>query len=328
MIIGTIYYNDKLFDSAYLYFDKVYKNTESIGSKKQAAEWLAEICKIQGRQTEVLEYADFLIPYANQDENRSFQKSQLVALLQKHEQEKADFLHQQQILRNHKTANRVIGLLLSLSTFAFILYYVSKKRHQHLKTTKEQIKKQLEAERYAHQVQQKALVGRLKKSHEAMRSIVNNAAAQDSAQEKVQNSNPDCPVAIGYEAFMQSEGCKEVLETVEKLHKRKQEVLKTNVDITDYKDFALSNLQLAALTSTANTCLPNFFASLKTLYPALNEKDKSYCCLYLMGLDKMSICVLLQEKYHTCRRNTMKLESRFGCGQGLTVFLTREASRA
>ena len=43
-----------------------------------------------------------------------------------------------------------------------------------------------------------------------------------------------------------------------------------------------------------------------------------------MQLDKKSICVLLQESYHTCRRYTMKLEEVFNCQQGLSVFLIEQ----
>ena len=47
-IIGDIFYIEKQYDSAWVYLNKVFHETSTIGSKKQAAEWLVEICKEQG----------------------------------------------------------------------------------------------------------------------------------------------------------------------------------------------------------------------------------------------------------------------------------------
>ena len=56
-IIGEIFYQEKQFDSAWLYFKKVFQASHSIDSKKQIAERLVEICKTQGKEEEILEYA-------------------------------------------------------------------------------------------------------------------------------------------------------------------------------------------------------------------------------------------------------------------------------
>ena len=89
-IIGDIFYQEKQFDSAAFYMSKVFHNSQSVDSKKQAAEWLVEICKAQGKDSEAHEYADFLVPFANLNENNSHLKSQLAELCNEYGQSRQD----------------------------------------------------------------------------------------------------------------------------------------------------------------------------------------------------------------------------------------------
>ena len=66
LTIGEIYYHEKEFDSAWLYLNNVYDQSQNIGAKKQAAEWLVEICKAQNNMQDMHKFAEFLVPFANQ----------------------------------------------------------------------------------------------------------------------------------------------------------------------------------------------------------------------------------------------------------------------
>ena len=127
-----------------------------------------------------------------------------------------------------------------------------------------------------------------------------------------------------YEAFMQTPICQEVLDIVKQLHADKRKMLKTDSDITEYQFFALSTTQFASISRAVEKHFPELYTTLKKIHPAISQKDWKFCLLYLMQLDKKSICVLLQESYHTCRRYTMKLEEVFNCQQGLSVFLIEQ----
>ena len=105
-IIGEIYYHEGLYDSAWFYLKKVFQESQSINSKKPAADWLVEICKFQGRQSEIMEYADFLIPFANRNENQGYLKSQLTEFYNEYKQKKQETLHQ----NNLKETLRKVGL--------------------------------------------------------------------------------------------------------------------------------------------------------------------------------------------------------------------------
>ena len=78
--IGKIFYFELQYDSAWYYLNKVFENTEKLSLKKQAAEWLMEICKAQDRDDDIYKYSGFLAPFANQEEENSELKSQLTEL--------------------------------------------------------------------------------------------------------------------------------------------------------------------------------------------------------------------------------------------------------
>ncbi len=75
LTIGDVYYHEQQYDSARNYLTKVFEESCSPGSKKQAAEWLVDIGKSQGINTE--SYVEFLLPFATHEENQSTVKSQL-----------------------------------------------------------------------------------------------------------------------------------------------------------------------------------------------------------------------------------------------------------
>ncbi len=122
LTIGEIFYHEMQFDSAWCYLDLVYRETPNVAAKKQAAEWLVEICKAQNRVSEMHEYAEFLVPFATQEENNSGTKSQLTELYKDFVQNRQDLLHQQEKEKNMKWTAITVGVLLFvLFMLAFII---------------------------------------------------------------------------------------------------------------------------------------------------------------------------------------------------------------
>ena len=85
-IIGELYYHEGLYDSAWRYLDQVFRESPIVASKKQSAELMAEICKLQEKETQLIEYAGFLVPFATQEENGSTLKSQLRVMYDEYRQ--------------------------------------------------------------------------------------------------------------------------------------------------------------------------------------------------------------------------------------------------
>ena len=127
LTIGEIYYHEHQFDSAWIYLNKVYLGNTSTDAKKQAAEWLVEICKAQGREADIMEYADFLVPFANKEENQSAIKSQLTELYNTFRQGVLERQHQRIVRKNAQWTAMAIGVL-CIIIFAIICFYYKNKR--------------------------------------------------------------------------------------------------------------------------------------------------------------------------------------------------------
>ncbi len=317
LTIGEVFYFEKQLDSAWFYLDKVYNTTESIASKKQAAEWLIDIGKAQNRK-EDYKYADFLAPFANQEENQGEVKSHLTELYNAFRQANLSRQHRQ-IVKKFMIIGLVVlvGLLVGLLAYVF-LYHKNKRRKQFLE-------KQIKEEQLSHDMKQKALSGRLKQSNQKLQETLKKIEDQKAGQKTTENIISYNAFDEWYEAFRQSQICIEIFDAVNNLHDNIRNTLKTNADVTEYKAFALSLSQTAQLTKTVEMFFPNLYTALKTHYAALDRKEWLHCCLYLLQLNKMSICVLLQEPYYSCRRCILKLEEAFDCRQGLSAFIIEQA---
>ena len=134
--IGEIYYHEEQYDSALVYLKKVFEGSPRTDSKKQAAEWLVEICKAQGREAEILEYASFLVPFANQEENNSAIKSQLTELYNTFQQNSLERQHQFELRRNARWTAVAIGVLLFIMLAIAWLYHKNKKKLQYIESQK------------------------------------------------------------------------------------------------------------------------------------------------------------------------------------------------
>ena len=315
LTIGELFYREQLFDSAWCYLNQVYQEPMNLSSKKQAAEWLVDICKEQGKLSELLDYANFLVPYANQEENQSSIKSQI--------SEQYNSFRQQEITRKHQIMVKnsmihtmiLVGFLLFL-VVAILFIYLKRKRS---------FKTQLEAESYAHNTKQKALSKRLKTTNDALRKTLQRLEKHETERDMAKNVSSSCLSPGDYQVFIHTKICQEIFASIDKLHADNRKTLKTNINFSEYKDFSLSLTQLSALIKAVETCFPYLYPKLKTMYGNLDRNDWLHCCLYLMQLDKMSICVLLQEPYYSCRRYTLKLEKAFNCRLGLSAFLLDNA---
>ena len=294
LTIGEIFYQEKQYDSAWNYFNKVYEGTQSVESKKLSAERLVEICKAKGNEYKAMEYADFLVPYANLEENQSATKSQLTEQYKNYGQRRQERVHQQEKMRSLRRTMIIVGSLLVLMLFITILYHKNKKRKQRLET-------QIEADRYAHEIQQKALSGKLKKSNEALHDALKQL--DDNSHIDSQNK---CELAKDYFSFVETTVCQHILETVH------QQNFKSKIDYLVYKEHALQKEQLLALRVAADKYLDDFTVRLRKHFPNLTDEDVTYCCLYLLDISDADIAALMQKAYPTVCERRRKIKRIIG----------------
>ena len=196
--IGGIYYYEKQYDSASAYLNRIFRDSQSVEARKQAAEWLVEICKSQGREDEIIGYATFLVPFATQDENAGKVKSQITELCHVYEQERLENLHQKQMRRIRKHVGITLASLLVVLLVVLWLNnrYRKNKKIEEQRQAEAYRKLQSEFEAASQQVQQVlqrrvAEICRSKEENKRERILAEFETAYPDGMEKLQAGYPD-----------------------------------------------------------------------------------------------------------------------------------------
>ena len=291
------------------YITNVFLSPHSTGAKKQAAEWLLEICNAQDKKEEGSEYALSMAPFANLNENRSHLKSQLTKLHQDYILDRLELRHRQQMRKFQKTSVATVAILAAIALVFIMFHFFNKKRHKHLRRQNEEKERQLESERHAHKVQQAALAGRLKRS---------NAALKTQAKTK--------PVVVPFSDVQDPNAAKKyadepICQHILAVCSDESNPIKSTVPVSAYADIALTDAQKAQLKDAAMRHYGPLFGKLKHQYPELKEKDLLYCYLCLLGLDNSQIAVLTQLSYRTIWEREKRLQNFFHGSDRIAVIL-------
>ena len=300
MNIGEIYYHQSQFDSAEYYLNKVFHESPNANSKKQAAEWLAKLCKAQDKETDALKYAEFLVPFANVEENQSAIKSRLTEFYKSYTQQEQLRLHRHERLKDQRRLMVLLGIFVALMSFIIILYHKNKRRKQCLE-------EEIISERQSHKMQQKALSGKLKKSNEALLKVMRQLDT-NSAPGRTREQNRD------FNSFIEAPICREILETVH------QQCFKSKIDYLNYKEYALTKNQLLALRDAADKNMDNFTNRIRKRFRSLTDEDATYCCFYLLDITDAEIAALMQKAYPTVCERKRKIKRIVGENDNLSFF--------
>lgn len=118
LAIGEIYFHQLQYDSAWKYLNIVFLESSSTASKKQAAEWLVGICKIQNQIEQQKQYADYLVPFANLSEKQGIIKSQLCEQFSQYEGKVLEWSH------NRKMKKQKVFVLMGIGGLVFVAVIV------------------------------------------------------------------------------------------------------------------------------------------------------------------------------------------------------------
>ena len=307
LMIGDVFFQEQQFDSAWTYFHGVYEKATSIASKKQSAERLVDICKLQDRFSDILEYANYLVPFATIEENQSEEKSLLTELYKDFETNRNKTIYQKHEKENQRITNKAIGLLLIAIVIIAVFYIVNKKRHKHLVSLHKETELLLESEQQAHQIKQAALSGRLKRSNQQIRELKDLKQQEENSRSKKRRGHPfefkDEPI---YHLIM------------ERVKKGK---FLSQVNCIIYKEYALDKGQIVALREAVDWHYNHFTERLAKAYPVLTKSDLDYCCLYLLGLSDADISALMQRAYSTINERHKKLRIVLGAEKAISSTL-------
>ena len=311
LTIGEIYFQEKEFDSAWLYLNEVFYGLTSTESKRQAAEWLVEIFKKKKKNDKVLEYANFLVPFANINENQSHIKSQLLSFCQEYEQVRIENKHREQLRKLTKYGCVLLVALFVLTTVFAAFHINQRKRHKHLQIQKEAAEKQMESENYYHRMQQAAMAGRLKRSNDALRlqkeekeELLKELQAQQKQKEWGRLDD-----------FMNEGICIEILQLLQ------GKDIKREAKRNDYPELHLNATQILRLETAVEKHFDGFGKALSDLFPRISRDEMHQCHLYLLNLQDVQIAHLLSCDYSTVKKRSAKLKKAFGTEKELLLYI-------
>ena len=294
LTIGDIFLEEGLYDSALFYLKPVFERNDNLTRRIQAASFLRIIYDSLGQEDKANEYIRFLATHKKTEGENKALVSQLESVFK-------DYLNQKQEQKaareKREAVLETVRILVPISlAIAAVIIAVSRKRG----------KNRLVAQQRAHQMQQAALSGRLKRSNQELHELKdkvnqNEIAAQRPEQQAV--------------SFEEEPVCCLIMERVN------EGQFKSQMDCTLYKEYALDKAQVIALREAANRHFNQFTSRLAKAYPELTKGDLDYCCLYLLGLTDADIAALMQKAYPTVSQRSRKMRTIFGGDNPLPITL-------
>ena len=305
VVVGDIYYDASLFDSAMVYLTKVFENKDDVVLKRDAARCLRDIYQSRGDTLKATQYAMFQAKNAVSEGESNAQVSQLNEMFQQHlqwEQERAE-AERQQAARLRR--NRMIVVVCVLVVVAALLAWLLHRRK--MKQQRDEASQQMEAEREAHRLEKASMSGRLKRSNQELREL------KDQMRQQAGNGAPKQEAQAV--SFNEEPICRLIMERVN------EGQFKAQMDCKLYQDYALGKEQVMALREAADRHFGQFTVRLAKAYPNLTKGDLDYCCLYLLGLSDADISALMQRAYATVSERSRKIKTIFGTEEPLSVAL-------
>ena len=321
LTLGNILFEDKQYDSSRVYLETVFEQQEDNTSKLMAAEKLSSIYQMKGDSIKAQKYTSFLAGFTMSEIEKKKDVSKINEMFK-------DYLAQKQEkhaeLEREKAVKKALEIIIPIAAVvALVIFFVAKRRNKKLLNeqqeeadrklgeTEQEHEKEMEAVRQTHQMEQAAMLGRLKQSNQELRELKDQIKQMDDLAAKGETAA----------SFNEEPICRLIMERVN------EGQFKAQMDCEIYKKYALGKEDLMALRLAADRHFDQFTARLKKAYPELTNSDLDYCCLYLLGLKDADIAALMQRAYNTINERSNKLKKVFGSNNSLASSLYAFANK-
>ncbi len=338
IVIGNIFFEEGMYDSALLYLEPVLENKRNRFLQIRVANYLRIIYDSLGNREKSNECMSYLALHNEAGAENSVLVSQLsdlykMYLTQKQEKE----AEKKRETAVKKAIEIVIPIAVALALAIIVTAKVRSKKllkkqreeadrmlgeteQQHkeelrqrqteaekmLEDKEKQHLQEMESERQTHKLQQAALSGRLKRSNEELRDV-----SKQLEQSLSKNALNESDTSNDYAAFINDPICKHIVGVVH------TQQFKSKMDYLIYKDDALSKEQILDLRNAVQKHLPRFVSYIRRQYPKLTDNDMDCCYLVLLGLNEADISALMQRAYTTVCDRSRKISRIIGANDSL-----------
>jgi tetratricopeptide (TPR) repeat protein len=281
--IGYLFYQEKTFDSAIKYLEPVYQRIDYLSAKKKVAQYLMDIYKSQGKNTEALDCSDFLAPFSTIEEDNGGVKSQLSEMYRNFNLLQFERTHLFKTKRLIKTIVTLTGLIVLFFLLILASHFLFKRKLM------------------TRELKYSAVLEKAKKSIETLQNENHILKKKKSFHDLPKANNGD------YNALMKEGICVNIKQRVKQMEKF------SSFDVKSYHSLYLTKKELSELYLIIDKYCPNFSERLLDKYPSLNTGDLKLCRLYLLDLSIIQVAVLLDTDYSSIRKRTNRLKEKTGC---------------
>ena len=348
VVIGIVYFEENLYDSALLYLEPVLDNKMDRFLQTKVANYLRIIYDSLGNYEKSNECMSYLALHNETGAENSALVSQLSDMYKMYltrKQEKEAGMKRELAVKKAIEIIVPIAIALALAIIVVAKWRSKKllKRQQEeadrrLGETEQQHKEELrqrqdEAERMLedkekrHQWELEAKDKQYSETVEAERQA--HRMEQAAISGRLKRKNEEVRVLKDQikrqeelnatpkhaESFADEPICRLILESV------KEGQFLSQIDCKIYKDYALSKEQVISLREAADYHFDLFTIRLSKTYPKLTNSDLDYCCLYLLGLSDADISALMQKAYPTVSQRSRKIKAILGNNSPLPMTL-------
>lgn len=300
-VIGWLYYEGNIYDSASVYLERVFGNNENIFRKQQAADFLMKIYQKSGDTINLNKYSIYLAQNAISNYENSFDTSTLSELFQDHLDTRLQQLQKRNMFRLKivKLIYIALTIVLVCVTLIFSLKRfnkLNKKYHRSIETLKKA------------KYREKAKMLVTIKQHEAKVNVLEQELGHKRSERDL--------IIID---FLKEPVCKKIKGSLESAN------ISTGVSYVDYHRLKLDEATISELDDAVTRYFPNFRQCLFTLCPQLKQEEILLCQLYLLGFKDNQISYLMQYNRSTIFRKAKKIKKALGISVNLTDFLQNTA---
>ena len=297
-VLGDMYYDRNIYDSAIYYYEKYFPDNKY--SKINAASNIIEISIITGNNELITKYAPSLAEETNKEIILSSIKNELISLYHEYITQKHTDTLYRKIFKNI--------ILLAIIIVACLIFG--------LNTIKIRKKK------YNNDISQKSLyINTLQKKIEKTASENKHIKSQIKNLEEeildIKNKND-----VNYVSFEQK------IDSIKNHHiyRKLYEIsidnsIKTN---TLYPDLQLNNIEQTDLIELFNNALDNGFNQILSEHSGLKQYDLLYFCLYIIGLDEKHISAVTGKTYNAVWNRTKKIQEILGSDKNIKDIIKKE----
>jgi tetratricopeptide (TPR) repeat protein len=339
LVIGSVYSEEGIYDSALRYFELAFKDETDATSKIRAAENIRVVYDSLGDREKANEFMRYLTDHKESEGKNKALVSKLEDLFKTYTIQKQE---KEAEAKRETTIKKVSGIIIPIAAvLALIIIVLAKLRSKKLlkeqqeeadrilgeteqehekelrlwqaeadktlEETKKKYEEEIKVERQIHEMQQKALSGKLKKSNEALQNAMQQFDLGSTHGNRTPNRN--------FNSFIEASICRTILETVH------QHCFKSKIDYINYKEFALTKEQLLALRDAADVYMDSFTYRLRKRFSRLTDEDVTYCCFYLLDITDADIAALIQKAYPTVCERKRKIKRIIGEDDNLGYYL-------